>query len=150
MVEQQDRECDFMRLSRHVQRKRQHTRKVLYLEKCYRAVCAGEMLSQQILLDLLKLSWQWAHAHLCLPRSALEHAGWAVALNKYEQKQKRSNNVIVKMHIQLCKNIVLGNYYCALLQAGAYSQLKMPVAEELLRSNYLWRQMTNLCRGLNL
>lgn len=113
MVEQRDRESDAFHEAVQVcsEEMTEHTRKVLYFEQCYRAVCAGEMLSWQVQLISVKLSWRHAHAHLCLPRSASEHAGYAVALNKWEQEQKRSNNKMVKMHIQHCKNIVLGNCY---------------------------------------
>lgn len=117
MVEQAARECDVFHEAVQIcsEKSTEHTRKVLYLEKCYRAVCAGEMLSQKIQLDLSKA---FLAMDTCSLRSALEHAGCAVALNKCEQKQKCSNNKMVKMHTQLCKNIILGNFYCALLQAG--------------------------------
>lgn len=117
MVEQGVKECNVFHEAAWIclEETTEHTRKVLYLEKCYRAVCAGERLSQKIQLDLSKA---FLVTGICSSMSALEHAGHAVALNKCEQKQKCSNNKMVKMHIQLCKNIVLGNYYCALLWAG--------------------------------
>lgn len=50
MVEQRDRECDAFHEAVQVcsEEMTEHARKVLYLEQCYRAVCAGEMLSWQI------------------------------------------------------------------------------------------------------
>lgn len=56
MVEQRDRECDAFHEAVQVcsEEMTEHARKVLYLEQCYRAVCAGEMLSWQIRLDLCK------------------------------------------------------------------------------------------------
>lgn len=68
MVEQGDRECDVFHEAFWIcsEEMTEHTRKVLYLEKCYRAVCAGERLSQKIQFDFSKAFLAMENAHLML------------------------------------------------------------------------------------
>lgn len=94
MVEQRDRECDAFHEAVRIcsEELTEQARNVLYLEKCYRAVFAGEMLSQQIQLDLSKAFLAMGTCSSMSAQCAFEHAGCAAALNKCEQEQKYSNN----------------------------------------------------------